>query len=69
MRRSTIWYLLAAAWAIDCVLSLLHHNRQQVLLTALFATVFLAAGIAFRAREQKNLKAAEGARKQQKVSR
>ena len=66
MRRSTIWFVLAIAWAIDCVLSLLHHNRQQVLLTALFASAFLAAGLAFRAREQRNLKAAQGARKQQK---
>ena len=56
MRRSTIWYLLAAAWAIDCILSLLHHNRQQVLLTALFAGAFLAAGLAFRVREQRSLK-------------
>ena len=52
MRGSTIWFALAVAWGADCVLSLFHHNRLQAFLTALFATCFLAVGVAFRRRER-----------------
>jgi hypothetical protein len=51
MRGSIIWFALALAWGIDCVLALFHHNRLQAFLTALFAACFLAAGLAFRRRE------------------
>jgi hypothetical protein len=53
MRGSVIWFALAVAWAVDCLLFLFHHNRQQAGLTALFACCFLAVGLFFRKREQK----------------
>jgi hypothetical protein len=42
MRRSVIWFVLAVAWGVDCLLAFFHHNRVQAGLTALF----------FRKREQ-----------------
>ena len=53
MRRSVIWFVLAMAWAVDCALAVLHHNRLQSALTALFTCCFLATGLAFRKREQR----------------
>jgi hypothetical protein len=52
MRGSLIWFVLAAAWGLDCLLSLTRHNPVQVALTAFFACCFLAAGLFFRKREQ-----------------
>ena len=53
MRGSVIWFTLAVAWAVDCLLALFHHNRLQAGLTAFFACCFLAVGLLFRKREQK----------------
>jgi hypothetical protein len=52
MRGSVIWFALAAAWGLDCLLALIRHNHVQSALTALFACCFLAAGLVFRKREQ-----------------
>jgi hypothetical protein len=56
MRRSVIWFALAVAWGIDCLLSLVHHNRLQAALTAFFACCFLAAGLTLRKREQRTIR-------------
>ena len=53
MRRSAIWFVLAAAWAIDCVLAFFRHNWVQAGLTAFFACCFFAAGFFYRERERK----------------
>ena len=53
MRRSMLWFLISAAWALDCVLALVHSNRQQVVLTAFFAAVFLAVGLLYRKKERR----------------
>ena len=53
MRGSVIWFALAVAWAVDCLLALFHHNRLQAALTAFFACCFLAVGLLLRKREQK----------------
>jgi membrane protein implicated in regulation of membrane protease activity len=53
MRPSTIWFALAIAWALDTLLALFHHNWQQVALTALFASAFLAIGLFFKTREKR----------------
>jgi hypothetical protein len=52
MRRSAIWFVLAVAWAVDCLLSLFRHNWVQASLTAFFASCFLAVGFFFRKRER-----------------
>jgi hypothetical protein len=51
MRPSTIWFVLATAWALDTLLALFRHNWQQVALTALFATAFLAIALFYKRRE------------------
>jgi hypothetical protein len=53
MRRSIIWFALAVAWAVDCLLAFVHHNRLQAGLTAFFACCFFAVGLLFRKHEQK----------------
>ena len=53
MRGSLIWFAVAAAWGLDCLLALIRHNPVQGALTALFACCFLAIGVAFRKRERK----------------
>jgi hypothetical protein len=56
MRGSVIWFALAAAWGVDCLLALTRHNRSQAALAGLFAGCFLAAGLFFRNREDKLLR-------------
>jgi hypothetical protein len=53
MRGSVIWFVLAVAWGVDCVLAFFHHNRVQGGLTGFFACCFFAAGLGFRKRERK----------------
>jgi hypothetical protein len=53
MRGSVIWFALAVAWSVDCLLAFFHQNRVQAGLTALFAGCFFAAGLFFRKRERK----------------
>ena len=53
MRGSVIWFALAAAWGLDCLLALIRHNLVQSALTAFFACCFLATGLVFRKRERK----------------
>jgi hypothetical protein len=53
MRRSIIWFVLAAAWGVDGALALFHRNWLQSVLTAFFASCFLLAGLLLRKREQR----------------
>lgn len=53
MRGSVIWFALAAAWGVDCLLAILHHNWVQVGLTAFSACCFFAVGLFFLRRERK----------------
>ena len=53
MRGCVIWFALAAAWGLDCLLALIRRNAVQGALTAFFACCFLAAGLVFRKRERK----------------
>ena len=56
MRGSIIWFVLAVAWGLDCVLAAVHHHRLQAGLTGFFACCFFATGLAFRKRERKLLR-------------
>ena len=53
MRRSHIWFALAAAWALDCLLACYHRNNMQGALTAFIACCFVGVGLAYRKQEQK----------------
>jgi len=52
MRGSVIWFALAAAWGLDCLLALIRHNHVQSALAGFFACCFFATGLVFRKREQ-----------------
>jgi membrane protein implicated in regulation of membrane protease activity len=51
MQRSTIWFAIAALWAVITFLSLLHHQWQLALLQAVTALVFLAVALYSRRKE------------------
>jgi hypothetical protein len=53
MRGSTIWFVMAGAWGLDCVLALFRHNFVQSALTGFFACCFLTVAVVLRKREQK----------------
>lgn len=54
MRRSTLWFALAAAWAVLLFVNLLrHHHDLNTLVIALAAAAFAVAGVIFRRREAK----------------
>jgi hypothetical protein len=48
MRRSVIWFVLSAGWAVDCILAAFHRNGVQAMLTGVFALCFLAIGLFFQ---------------------
>jgi hypothetical protein len=56
MRGSVIWFALAAAWGLDCLLALIRHNPTQGALTGFFACCFFATGLLFRKRERKPMR-------------
>lgn len=56
MRGSVIWFALAVAWGLDCVLAFFHRNQLQGVLAGFFACCFLAAGLGFRKRERRILR-------------
>jgi hypothetical protein len=56
MRGSVIWFALAAAWGLDCLLALIRHNPVQSALAGFFALSFLATGLLFRKRERKQMR-------------
>lgn len=53
MRRSTLWFVLAAAWGVLLALNLRHHHDRNTLVMAVAVTVFAALGVVFRRRETK----------------
>jgi hypothetical protein len=52
-RRSTLWFLLAAAWCVLLVLDLFRHRDLNTLVIGIAAAVFAALGFFFRRREAK----------------
>ncbi|HTV06191.1 MAG TPA: hypothetical protein VME86_12555 [Acidobacteriaceae bacterium] len=54
MRRSTLWFLLTAAWGALLALNLLRrHYNLNTLVIALAVAAFVALGVVFRRREAK----------------
>jgi hypothetical protein len=53
-RRSTIWFLLAAAWFVLLVVNLvMRHHNLNTLVIGVAAAVFLVIGAIYRSRETK----------------
>ncbi|MFZ0663919.1 MAG: hypothetical protein WAM66_14610 [Acidobacteriaceae bacterium] len=55
-RRSTLWFILAAAWFVLLVLNMMHHRDLNTLAIAIAVAVFLLIGLLFRNREAKVLR-------------
>jgi hypothetical protein len=56
-RRSTIWFLLAAAWFVLLVTNVvMRHHNLNTLVIGLAAAVFLVIGAVYRGRESKALR-------------
>jgi archaellum biogenesis protein FlaJ (TadC family) len=55
-RRSTLWFLLAAAWLVLLVVNMMHHRDLNTLVVAIAVVVFLVIGLLFRKREAKVLR-------------
>jgi hypothetical protein len=53
MRRSSIWFLIAALWLIDTVLTATRATPRNALLPGGIALAFAAVGILQRSRESK----------------
>lgn len=54
MRRSNLWFVLAAAWGVLLALNLLRHSYDlNTLVIAAAVAVFAAVGVVFRRREAK----------------
>jgi hypothetical protein len=54
MRRSSLWFVLAAAWGVLLALNLLRHSDNlNTLVIAVVVIVFAAVGVFFRRREAK----------------
>ena len=56
-RRSTIWFILAAAWFALLVVNLvMRHHNLNTLVIGIAAAVFLVIGAVYRGRESKTLR-------------
>ncbi len=56
MRRSSIWFFIAALWLIDVILSLIRGHGMQSLLPAGIALIFVIVGLLHRRHESATLK-------------
>lgn len=52
-RRSTLWFILAAAWGVLLVLNMLRHRDKNTLVMGIAVAAFLAIGGAYRRQESR----------------
>jgi hypothetical protein len=52
-RRSTLWFVLAAAWFVLFVLNILRHRDKNTLVMGIAVAAFLVIGAVYRLREAK----------------
>jgi hypothetical protein len=50
-RRSTLWFVLAAAWAVLLVLNIFRHRNLNTLVIGVAVAAFLCVGGMYRRRE------------------
>jgi ABC-type polysaccharide/polyol phosphate export permease len=56
-RRSTFWFILAAAWFVLLLVNLwMHHRDLNTLVISIAVAVFLVIGVIYRSRETKALR-------------
>ena len=51
MRRSTLWFAIAAFWLVEAMIIFSRHGRSQALLPLAVCIVFLLVGARFRRKE------------------
>lgn len=54
--RSTLWFILAAAWGVLLILNIPRHRDKNTLVIGIAVAVFLAMGAAYRRSESRNKK-------------
>jgi hypothetical protein len=54
-RRSTLWFVIAAAWAVLMVLNIFRHRDRNTIVIGLAVAAFLIIGAMYRRRETKSL--------------
>lgn len=52
-RRSTLWFVLAAAWFVLFVLNILRHRDANTVVIGIAVAAFVAIGLAYRRRDAK----------------
>jgi hypothetical protein len=52
-RRSTLWFVLAAAWFALFVMNIFRHRDKNTLVIGIAVAVFLAMGAAYRRAESR----------------
>lgn len=55
MRRSSIWFLIAALWLIDAIITVARGHARQSWLPAVITLAFFVAGLIHRSREEKSI--------------
>jgi hypothetical protein len=56
-RRSTIWFILAAAWFVLLVVNLvMRHHNMNTLVIGIATAVFLVIGAIYRSRESRRVR-------------
>jgi hypothetical protein len=55
-RRSTLWFVLAAAWFVLLVLNMMRHRDRNTLVMGIAVAAFLAIGAAYRSNESRSRK-------------
>jgi len=53
MRRSSVWFLIAALWLIDTLLGIVRGHVHQAWLPAIITLIFIVVGLIHRSREAK----------------
>lgn len=52
-RRSTLWFILAAAWAVLLALNILRHREKNAIVIGIAVLAFVVTGIVYRRRDAK----------------
>ncbi len=50
-RRSTLWFIIAAAWAVLMVLNIFRHRDRNTIIIGIVVVAFLIIGAMYRRRE------------------
>lgn len=55
-RRSTLWFILAAAWAVLLVLNILRHREKNAIVIGIAVLAFVVTGIVYWRRDNRAIR-------------